>query len=697
MSKEVTYNEIGIYVEISGTITTKRLGHLIYNVPSLRIVNLNYKKPYYDKRHAYFQTNPIVNERRAVTGESVYNVIEIREQKGFIPYFRTPTGEFFVKVDLEPNEKLTVYIDTSEPNPPDDTVPTIFDDFTSGTIDSSKWAETADNIEFGNSSIICSGGDTNLTTTQFEALDEYVVKYRAIQYDSDSRWGCLYRDERVDNDNSITNFYEGSNPQWTNFFSTGSADGLANLRVDLWHDVEIHYSKSENVGRFYFNGELKVERYVPPDKGIATYFKFYSCRKIEYDYILIYRKNPKDVEIQVQKLSNDKYQVVIWNRGDNHISQEIKVDGIDIQASELAVYVQSVRYIYLDYKTEQSSTIGFTPAGLPGSNERFAFLVPNAQTIISTTQIILPVTYWDGRYALIGSSITSQRFAIITIQEQTSRNAFIQTYKEAKLSSPITLLTIKAVDDKWCYVEILDKYSQRSGYYIASDNSSRYAIYQIYQQGILTSPLVNMSISGVITERYVHCHSISPVSERLCYLQRNPDSIRFATFNYGIGVERLATYYTDKYVLLHDTKLCQCIPYKTERFGFTQGYQYYTELNAICKQGDRYIVKKPTLSGKFQVISYKQDKTQFKLYSDNKVEVYSDAIGLSQYSDNPVLYELAGTSDKPNIVIRAVETIGGSALSDKVEKKEKVLCYGKFIASVFIQESSDRFATFTTE
>ena len=698
MATEVTYSEVQCVIEITPTLKTQRITRFILGCSSHRISLLNYRQVVFDARKSYFQTNPVGSEKWAITGKRVAQIIKHEQTKQYLPYFISPDKELFVKLTLNPNETITFYIDTSpsSPQPQDENVVTLFDDFKSGLVDGSKWSAHANNISFTPTTIICSGGNTNLTTTNLGTLEEYVVRYRAKQYSDSSRWGCSYYDEIIDTNNSHTNFYNGSNSTWTNFFSTGASSSLTNLPVYDWHVVEIEYSKSQKVGRFYFNGELKLEKQVPEDKGVASYFKFYSCRRMEYDYILIYKKNPSTITITTKKISTSKYYVKVTNNSSSTISQEIKIDNFTPPSTSLSIYIPSTTYTYLDYFTHNNSRFAYTEKGLPGQNDRYAIFIPNIGVIVSSPKVILPFMYSDDKVVYVGNQLLTQRPALYTTTSPTERKAELKILNNVHyVSSTITIQPLHYHTHRKCYIEQNYNYTKRFGQFTLQFQSETTCYVHSYNMSLITTPIIISSISNIYGEVVGFTHTYNPLSERLALLQRNPDTLRYAIYLYTTSSTRYSTYQTSQLKLLHDTTLIQCHPYYSDRVGVVRGFQWCDERNSYYKVGDvRYVLKPAySTSPKLSLISKNQLEKVFKFYTETNSEIFVvNGHALAKEYYNIYLQGISGLTTHNSILISAVEAINGVAITDGIERKRKILAIGKFIANACIRYKSDRYA-----
>jgi hypothetical protein len=697
VATQVTYNEIQCYVAVHNSLSSNRFIYAPIQISSDRYVYLSYRKLISVYRQVYFQTNPLNSDRSVITS-GIPQVIVLQEigEEQQIPYFISPDNELFIKLELQPYESKIIEISTTGNQPQDTSVPTLFDDFTSGEVDSTKWSATADNISFTDTTIVCSYGDTNLTTTDLGTLDNYVIKYRGIQYDDSSRWSCGYHDEEINTENSATTFYEGSDSTWTNFMSTGTSSALANLPVTSWHTVEIEYDKETQTGKFYFNGELKLTRNVSLDTATTTYVKFYSCRRMEYDWILIYRRNPSSVSFDIEQISDTTYRVTIKNNSSETINQELKVEGFAPSSDSLSVYIPAAIVVYKDYFTYDNNRFAYTEKALPGQNDRWITFIPNAGIIVSTTQVILPFIVSSDRNIFIGNTPITQRYVSFPISESTERGVFVNRTNCVNLSSPITELPIGKSTERSIYFETLDKISSRYATFVFGTESDRTLIAQFYQYRELNSPKVYQPLSGFFSDRTIVTKSQATYTDRYALAQLNPDSIRYIKLCVGINDERAATYLTNQLKLLHDVLIEQCHPYYSERYAVTKGYINSSERFAYGKVGDWYsVIRTYSQNPKINLISTQQSTNIFRITSTNidsiTINGEQSLSGLSKLQRTIDVTDITGISDSPNINISAISSTG-QPISDSIEKKQKTLTIGKFIANVGIRHSVLRYA-----
>ena len=350
-------------------------------------------------------------------------------------------------------------------------------------------------------------------------------------------------------------------------------------------------------------------------------------------------------------------------------------------------------YVYLDYFTYSNNRIGYTEKGLPGSNIRYATFIPNASKVISSTQVILPFRYSSDRTALIGYTNSTQRHAQFILQEKSERNIFVQKFRELKLKSIRTIESILKHSDRRIYVETLNRISNRIVNLTIGTSDYRYAFAQNYSKATLNTTQIIETLTGFNSEITAFLLTSPTFSERYAYIQRLPDSTRYATFTLGLSSDRTGTYLTNQLKLLHDTYIVQCHPYYSERFGVTKGYQHFTERISLYGTGEYYKVRKVyAKSPDILPISKYQDKATFGFVSTPSIDnIHSDSGAIAKVTENKDILKVVGLSQSDKSHVSTVDSFSGSAISDSVERKIKILTYGKFIANIGVKYTDKRY------
>ena len=238
----------------------------------------------------------------------------------FLPYWIEENKTIWTKINISANSNTSIFISLKDNYPGNgDKVFALFDDFTEGEINNTKWQKTASTVTFNSGIVTTYGGSYNLYANAsgiFPKLTSETIHLKSIAESGNSRYDCVYHDQSIYS-NYGTVWFEGSDDRWTKLWSIKQIPELANLPVTNWNTVIVTCDIIKHKVYFYFNDVLK--RSVSVSNCTIDHINLMSCQTNAYDYVFV-AKYLSNINVSISKINSSLWKVTINNPNNENLT-----------------------------------------------------------------------------------------------------------------------------------------------------------------------------------------------------------------------------------------------------------------------------------------------------------------------------------------------------------------------------------------
>ena len=336
--------------------------------------------------------------------------------------------------------------------------------------------------------------------------------------------------------------------------------------------------------------------------------------------------------------------------------------------TERKVSIETPRQTYYDYRIIACGW-GDPPAG-----DRWCTYIPGAQTIISITPVVFSIRYRDDKYCFCSKDPIDTRTIICPYQTYTDKECWVAIVRDIKVHTPEIHLSVKLMSEKVCYIETLDRISQRSISIVLQAHSEK-SIYGCFEKHVATfTSVIDMGVLDYYTQRWCECVGAATETDRYCWMMGSPHSDRHIALRYQIYSDRSIALSIHRMRYIHEFAIIPATPTPSDRYCYYLPIIYYSEIQTFVETREKYDAKTPNLlKTDLQVYSNKDNNLQTYMLNERSMEVYSDDLAALQH-DNDILkgHKVTIATSKNTYNIATVDNTGAQISSNSTNVQMKL-------------------------
>ena len=308
---------------------------------------------------------------------------------------------------------------------------------------------------------------------------------------------------------------------------------------------------------------------------------------------------------------------------------------------------------------QHTNRVCYTPHADPNLSQRYATYNSGTQFIVYTVQAISSLKYSDQRYALVELNLVSNRTACYYCPPHDEKVVFVSTLRQLNVATSTIATQLLMISERSVVCSV-GAISQRYIQVVYSSHSDRVADYLTYQQDLLSTPQVAITIEDLLTSRYCTVGGGFVHSDRSCYFLTEPYSERGIALHYTIHTDRFVTFYIGCVFYLYDFIATPSRLVVSERLVLSRGFVYLSERRCFCEMRPVWKKKTPLASSPLlNIRSSRDSRASIKIVNDRALEVYglngdiTEQVGLTEH-------KIVDQSDQNTLDVNATDNKGAA-------------------------------------